>query len=315
MNNHIVPQVYLNQFTGKGKKIFKIKVDEKYPKNILREWFTSEIGYKKDFYTIYDLDFLKSLGIEDKDYLEKNGFKWYENKLDSIVKKIKKRQNYLTPTDAEILIRGLLHIKQRNDYHRINFPKDYFINLVKQKTIDVIETWEKSNEALIREALDFMDKKEQEWTNNNNFVNDNQNKLLIGESLQKNTVLNDIATLCLQCQWIILETTIKNLFITSDNPGFCMDKQEIIHNTNFQGDFSFLFPLTPLHCLLIRHELQDNVKSIKSLQFQEFNPEGVRLTNISTCTIANKEIYSGSQETIQKAWVNFHERKNQIKNL
>jgi len=138
--HHIVPKCYLNQFTNGRNKIYKLKINEKKLRHTLREWHVSQICYKNDFYTITNLNLLKRLNISDKNYLEKKGFTWYENKLESIIKTIRKRQPYLTPNDAEILIGGLFHIKLRNEFRIKTFPTNDIIENICAETIESLQT-------------------------------------------------------------------------------------------------------------------------------------------------------------------------------
>ena len=136
IKHHIVPKTYLGLFTNAREKLYKIKVNDiprqkngTYRIAPLKEWNVSQVCYKENMYKLSKSKVIFRIGLEinDDNFVEKNCFQWYENNLESIINQIKKRQSYLTVTDATILIKGLIHIKIRNNYFRQHFPKGEFL--------------------------------------------------------------------------------------------------------------------------------------------------------------------------------------------
>jgi len=147
------------------------------------------------------------------------------------------------------------------------------------------------------------------WLSDPDLSRNLQNERLLRSTIEGDKVYDKIKDITLKCHWQILETTIKNMFITSDNPGFCIDDDEYVHNTKFGGSFSFFYPLTPFHCLLINNESIDDIISVKKLKFTDANKELVEMINFATCINANVEIYSHSENTIQKSFIDYHNKQ------
>lgn len=239
--------------------------------------------------------------ITDEFIIEKEAFKWYENNLESIIQKILNRQTYLYPKDAEILCKGLLNIKIRNNYFRDSI-------LSKENIGDFLDSVLKDFPLIMQENKDvigLIEKMKIDFAKNPNLINQLQNKSLLDNNTNDDRSINNIYDLCINSQWTILETTINNMFITSDNPGFCIDENNLLENTKFGDSFTWYFPLTPFHCLRVDKRIKETTQSLKPLHFTDADSETVKSINLNTCQLANADIYSLSSETLLKNWIEF----------
>ena len=313
-NHHIVPQNYLKQFADSKDELFRIKTKEipqKIKKGILnssslKKFNVSQICYKEYFYKIQNNPILGIHDVTDEYQIEKESFKWYENNLELIIQNIRNRKTYLNLKDAKILCKGLLNIKIRNNHFR-----DGVLN--KENVDEFLDNVFRKSPLIIQEnkdAIEFIEKMKTDFAKNPSLINQLQNKSLLDNNVNDDRAINKIYDLCINSQWTILETTIDNMFITSDNPGFCMDENNILENTKFGDSFTWYFPLTPFHCLRVNKHIIETTTSLKPLHIVDADSELVKMININTCYLANVDIYSSSRTTIFKIWIEFNDHKN-----
>lgn len=317
-NHHIVPESYLKQFADSKDELFRIKTKE-IPQKIkngilnsssLKKFNVSQICYKEYFYKIQNNPMLGIQDITDEYQIEKESFKWYENNLEQIIQNIRNRQTYLNIKDAKILCKGLLNIKIRNNHFR-----DSVLN--KENTKEFLDNILESLPSIIQEnkdAIEYFDKMKADFDENSRLINQLQNKSLLDNISNGDRAINKIYNLCMDSEWTILETTINDMFITSDNPGFCIDENDTLENTKFGGLFIWYFPLTPFYCLKVNKMVDETFTSLKPLNFMNVDSELVKMINISTCYLANTDIYSNSQTTIFKNWIEFNKYKSSKNN-
>ncbi len=317
-DHHIVPKTYLNQFTKHNGKLLKIRLNrDTFPKQ-LKEFHPSQICYKPNFFKI-DNDFiLKQFNLSDALYIEKNAFKSYENGLEKIISSIRKQQNYLDICDATLLVKGLLSIKQRNESVRRTYDTSN-INSVFDNYIQEMEIQREEWETILSRIEDYnfeklaylIEKMRNNWLTNPLLLKDLHNQSILNTYFNKQTLLSELPNFLIKLPWIIYETTVKDFYITSDNPGFCIDENEIMHNTKFAGTFAFLFPLTPLHLLFISNIfIKDHPQTnIKKLHFINAEPNFAKLVNRATTVNSNREIYSNSEITLRKVWEDYIKHK------
>jgi Protein of unknown function (DUF4238) len=316
--HHIVPESYLKLFADLKEELFRIKTNE-IPQKIkngilgsssLKKFNVSQICYKEDFYKIQNNPTLGIHNITDEYQIEKESFKWYENNLELIIKNIRNRQTYLTLKDAEILCKGLLNIKIRNNHFRDNVIKNENMGEFLSKVFRKLPVTIQEN----KDAIEFIGKMKTDFDENPNLVNQLQNKSLLDNNNNDDRATNKVYDLCMNSQWNILEATINDMFITSDNPGFCVDENNVLENTKFGDLFTWYFPLNPLHCLRVNRSINETIKSLKPLNITDADSELVKMININTCRLANSDIYSSSRPTIIKNWIEFNKYKNSKNN-
>lgn len=114
VKQHIVPKVYLKNFSIAGKEgfVYALKIKSKYPKIKISEQNVASICYANDFYTIETKELLEKYSLVDRYTIEKRAFP-YENNLKNLIEKIGKEKQ-LNSLEAQLLVKSILDIKKRN---------------------------------------------------------------------------------------------------------------------------------------------------------------------------------------------------------
>lgn len=306
--HHYVPKGYLKLFTfihkkkdGEEQRLYKFeRINIEYPTPIKFDSFSpKQICYYHDLYKIDDEDLLNMLGIDDVNYAELNAFKEYENTIGSIIKGLTTRRlferKYITFKEAEIFIRALLNIKKRNPY-LLNYPDTKLgIERKAKATIEQIKAIAGyENDVKMMASLEFLNKalSDPDYSKKVGVYS------LIQDSLGKSGVIAYIAEALLSNIWYIYESSINDIFITSDNPGFSVNYKDVMDNLNFKEESRFIFPLTPHHILVIHNATMDNlVQPFKEIVFKKC-PSGL-VTSMNRSTLRNSDIiFSNSQNAL-----------------
>ena len=126
----------------------------------------------------------------------------------------------------------------------------------------------------------------------------------INPSATKNLILNKL----IRGNWTIIKPLVTNQFITSDNPGFCIDEEGRIHNTRFGGLCNFYFPITPYHVLFISSErdLVEDLPNNVTVNHRFTDVEELKAINQATMRVANREIYAKADSPLLKTWYTLH---------
>ncbi|WP_354004197.1 DUF4238 domain-containing protein [Spirosoma liriopis] len=106
-----------------------------------------------------------------------------------------------------------------------------------------------------------------------------------------------------QSDWIVFQTTLRYPFITSDNPGFCMDENDRVYNLNFNEWMGFAFPLTPEYFLLIVNQTgsQKNNDN-KLIHYRRAEQELVSILNRASFSVSYKRGLSNDKNTLLQVW-------------
>ncbi|GAB2630839.1 hypothetical protein GCM10027035_26890 [Emticicia sediminis] len=311
-NHHLVPQKgYLEKFTNRNKEIFKCKLDTKLSKK-LKGFATTAICYGKDYYKFDNESLLKPYNIDDPFYIEKKVFQKYENHIGKIIDKIEKKQSFLTIDDCKTLILGLIDIKFRNPFFRKSDYSTTIDNVVNEMINDgsFIEHISKEFNLSIDSAIEFTHTSKENLKNNSS--KDLHNFLLLNRHLESTPIHNYLNNLLLNLEWQILCVPTNNQFITSDNPGFCVESGQL-HNTKFTGNFTFVYPLSKSIAVQISSSQLSKPSSIlKPLKYIHVPYEFVHNVNLNTSKIANNEIYGANESVLRTVWNSFQNHKTTL---
>lgn len=306
---HIVPKVYLQNFTKKNGKLFKLKIDS-VKRPIPKELHPSAVCYKDFFYKFENKSHLDLKEVRDTNILEKRGF-LYENKLNKIISKLVNTKSVLTLKEAFELSVALFDIKMRNDRIRnVSLSKDQLNNTFNNLIDEHKKNPESLGPLLQKNSIDFdrfleiFEEIRSVWISDQSVQKDLHNKYLLDSKINPSQTVKLIINKMLLGEWYVLSTIINDQFITSDNPGYCCDENDNLYNTKFGGIFDFYFPLTPYYLLLIRSPKTDlqYVPAIKSVSRRLAEKDVVGSINRNTILVANKEIYAACNNTLIRAW-------------
>jgi len=261
MKQHYIPKCYLNEFIGSDGKLATVDYDlikkGRNPCILLKT--PTQIGYEIDFYTL-DVELpgpyqqLRTL----KPYpIEQDIFWRYEKDYPAILEQIRNRRP-LIRKQAELFIYALISMKLRNKFIlNLATQKGLLKRVIEQDKEDIIDKSMALFPDLTREEkLNTIKSVEDKIIKNDDFVKGANLVALIQRETKRDGVIFDIASKLFNCEWKIVETNFKSMFITSDNPGFCLDSHSLPFNTKF-ADCTFIFPLTPAFCLMISDKKRD----------------------------------------------------------
>ena len=310
MDQHYVPRVYLKQFESSRKRLYTLHNKAHKNSPYVKEVNRSQIGYYPDFYTIYNARSLGRLGLTDKDAIEKKYNARVENRFEKLVAKLLSPLQMLSLEAAEEVPMMLLSFKQRNPVFRQALKDPQTIMKAFDRRFDeVFEHQSTFEEILKREGRMNFDEFVQYGRNyiqqvayDPNTPQDIHTEGIVKLHQREDTAAQEIANALLECEWFIFETTPQRPFITSDNPGFCIDNNEQIHNLNFADAAGFIFPLTPRRILLITAHFADQVGSVKQIHYRSAEPDLVELINRSTFMVSYKKVVSNDANTLRYVW-------------
>ena len=306
---HYLPQCYLKEFTNGAGKFFSLNLSHINHRPRPRETSPAAECYDEDFYTIDEN--LKKKYIHLRGFsaleIEKRVFSNLENNYPKIIKKIKNRTP-LNFNEAELLSNFCVDIKLRNQYWR-----KQFLDKRKKQLID--EAIDEKLKGVTDEQLkllpgkptrDEVDKIAADLRAQFNGDDDFTKQVQISGIIKRNGSSNNFkAELCnslLYLQWTIFETNYISFFLTSDNPGFSVDKHDNIYNTRFAEEFSFLLPLTPAYCLMISNSKIDSSfydkPQIKRLNYNIANDAFISLANKGLTCFANKNVFAQTEQSL-----------------
>ena len=211
---------------------------------------------------MYTLDMNLPFGYnklsKEKPYIIEQDIFWrYEKEYPFIIQTIRNRKP-LVRKQAELFIYSLISIKLRNKFILdTTKQKDLLKKIMAEGKEDIIEQSlalfpDMSREQKMAAIADV----EEKIVNNDSFVKGANLDALMERETGKRGIIMDIITKLINCQWKIIESDFSSLFITSDNPGFCLDSASQPYNTKFD-DCTFVFPLTPMLCLIISDKAND----------------------------------------------------------
>ncbi|GAB3049032.1 hypothetical protein GCM10027185_61060 [Spirosoma pulveris] len=300
----------MKQFESSRKKLYTLYNKAHKNSPYVKEVTSAQIGYYRDFYTINNVNSLGRLGLTDKDAIEKQYNARVENRFEKLVAQLLSPLQMLSLEDAEEILMMLLSFKQRNPVFRQAFedPKT-ILEAFDRQFDEVFEHRSTFEEILKREGRMNFDEFVQygrdylqRVAHDPNTPKDIHTEGIVKLHQQEDTAAQEVANALLGCEWFIFETTPQRPFITSDNPGFCIDNNEQIHNLNFADAAGFIFPLTPSRILLITAHFADQVGSVKKVNYRLAKPDLVELINRGTFMVSYKKTVSNDANTLRYVW-------------
>ncbi len=310
MKQHYLPKVYLKQFENGRKKLYSLHNKAHKFSPHVKEENKSQLGYLHDFYTLKSENILNRLGLSDKDDIEKVFNARVENRFEKILACLLSPSQKLSLQDAKEVLVMLLSLKERNPMFRQVFENPHaIIEASNRRFEEVFEHRELFEEILKLEGrMSFEEFVEYGRKHTHQFAHDpNTPQNLHTEGMVKlyrneETPAKEIARWLLGCEWYIFETTTQRPFITSDNPGFCIDSNDRVHNLNFADKSEFCFPLTPKHLLVITAHFTDEMGSEKQIHHRSASPDLVKLVNRATFEVSYKKLLSNDENSLCHVW-------------
>ncbi|WP_198175034.1 DUF4238 domain-containing protein [Spirosoma arboris] len=313
VKSHIVPKAYLNNFTKSNGKLFKLRTDlQKRPRPT--EVHPSGICYQKGFYQFNDANPIQGYTINETNILEDYGF-LYENKLGKLIERLTTSTDPLPIEVAEEFALMLFDIKARNQYMRQHsFSKQNIHTVINDLLVEhhqrrqELEPILQAKGSTFERLVELTEGLRHDWTKDDAAIKELHNRSLLENKINPSQTRQLVFNKMARGNWTILKTTLNHQFITSDNPGYCQDSNNMIHNTRFIGQVGFLFPLTPYHLLIIVMEGNQlgplPLQKVVSYKYAEVN--WVRGINQTTWQMATKEVYAAHENPLLQTWASLH---------
>lgn len=278
--HHYLPVCYLNYFRDSDGKVFKLDFKScdfiprfDYPKNIC--YITGYYEIPERFKSKYPDHF-----HQDPLFIEKEVFKKFENSYHSFFNKITKDRS-LSFGETKEFSRYLLQLKIRNLYWQNESIKNMD---------DHLETAKNSVKTLIEKKHEFSHIPS-EWIEvliqleGARFKNDKDSglRIMLERLIEWNAdpeKYSDFIENMINSKWILLINTNKNNpFITTDNPGYSVHKNNGISNVKLADGYRFFFPISPEYCLYITDLESDSKGSRKKIHIKRAELEYVNIIN------------------------------------
>ncbi|HWD89528.1 MAG TPA: DUF4238 domain-containing protein [Mucilaginibacter sp.] len=306
MKQHYVPKCYLNEFASSDGKLYTLDflLFNQGRKPQIRLKTPAQIAYQPDLYTLdMNLPFGYNKLSKEKPYVIEQDIFWrYEKEYPFIIQQIRNRK-LIAREQAELFIYALISIKLRNIFILdAEKQKALLKKVVSDNKEDIIEkSMEQFPEMSREQKLAAIKDVEEKIITDDKFVKGANLSALLERETGKRSLIMDVANKLINCEWRILESDYSTLFITSDNPGFCIDSGEGIYNTKF-ADCTFVFPLTPMLCLIIDDKKRDYQYQFdpreKILHHQLSNQDAITAINDCSTRFCNRYILTQTQQTL-----------------
>lgn len=230
-----------------------------------------------------------------------------------------KLKNSLFSSDAKLLSKALISLKFRNPFLLKTMSKNHLDSLIKGVMIkiknqidneEITPAGETTKEDLIKYLAYF---------ESSSYENNDLNRQLFLTSMihrhhNSSDLFVKIIDDLMRYKWEILMTDQYSTFITSDNPGYCVDHVGFIHNMHFSS-YIFYFPLTPFLCLRVCDGSENidwnyfNNPIIKEVKYVQISSYIVSQINVNTSRYVNKYVLASSRQALNTFFLN---RNNNI---
>ena len=298
-NHHYVPKVYLKEFSNSFKQFFqKIK---KHGNITIKS--ISQVCYEEYYFKLHKEDNLFLTKFKDHNYIEKNVFKKQENQYPKLLKKITFPSLSLisiSKLDASAFLETLITIKRRNPTYRKVIIEDF----KKMVTSDKFRAQAEQGFEISRkiDKIDpelFFENYVKESTTNVEKQSDFYLQVFLD---QENRTTENTVQLLMKYRIYVYHAPFGIEYITSDNPGYTlMQDGRLFSFGAFGMPFTFIFPLTPKCCLLIKytHQEEDKFNLNKNIHVVHASKQFVETVNEGTKIIALDKIFAYSKSVLE----------------
>ncbi|CCH02007.1 hypothetical protein FAES_4007 [Fibrella aestuarina BUZ 2] len=292
-NQHYLPQVYLKQFVNSQHKLYTLVIKAHARAPQAKEASPKSTGCAPDYFTLTSEQSQRRLGITDPYIVEKRYNAVAENKYGRLIPRLLKKPESITGEEAYNLLFSLLSFKHRNPVHRYAVSDPQRMRAAFIHSLDEVNHQRSSIEPLLKEEgsnwAEFLKdgaKRFETWITDPATPLEIQVSNFIRAYEQDGTAIHQVTKSLLTRRWFLLHTAASLPFISSDNPGFCVDWEDQVRNLGFNQSKVFFFPLTPRFVLCIRiDQTEPFISNCKRVWSQFASP--VQVAAINRCSFVN----------------------------
>jgi hypothetical protein len=296
--HHFVPECYLKRFAfDKNGELYKLRVKPYHWAKKVKQANISSICYEPDFYTIEKQALLDRYKIDDPYYIEKFGFTYEQEFLTKILDALPKREIIGSLQYRKFLIM-ILDLKRRNNSFRANYSVDNKVGkeIIERNIRQLKEAEHKMKGSRIPPFAEKIEKYLLTEMKSQSFYDEIFHRSFLKYS-EDDKSQNVIVDFLLRLKPIIFKTTKDYPFITSDNPGGVLLKNDRVQSTGFNDQFStFFFPIDPLHLFALHLGFNEQKKSaFRKVNHRDVNSTFVDYVNKAAIANCNKIVISNSK--------------------
>lgn len=292
--HHFVPQIYLKQFADEGQVfVLDIHKVKKGWKEMPHKKYPAAICYEEAYYTIEKNDSTKSLQLDGLDalHIETNVLHQLENVYPELLEAVTNQPEIDMPT-AINLADFILQIKLRNPFHFREVIEKKQGENVKQILSEILDRDERFK-VLAEVTREQLREHLRSMATSVEYAKALQLFSLWSRTLPQNN--ERIRRAMLNSRWYVFDIPETGpRFITTDNPGVSLGKNNQYYSTRFTNGYIFYFPLSYRYCLAITDEQPDNAYDLqlplKSIQHQQADSQLILHINDSLIQRINKLI-------------------------
>jgi hypothetical protein len=304
-DHHYVPQAYLSHFTDDEGKLATIDLELSKATGYHRVTGGKKpkgIAFEKMFYLVNpDSSFLsedvKGMQLSPY-YVETQVFKRMENNYSRIVSQMLNHE-IISNEKAIILSEALLLMKLRTKYHRESMKPDAqrLVDELTTKYITKLDELDVENKERKIEIAKYYAIK---LKNDPELVKELHVGSLLHRSLKMNGLEKTIPLFLRHLKWNILVTDDNHQFITTDNPGYCIDLDtNTVQNMKFANRFIYCLPLNPNNCLVLTYNEFD-IDYMKFGRYKEVFKQHAstkQVGEINSCSLRHIDRFIVSKNT------------------
>jgi len=299
-DHHYVPVCYQKNFVGDDNRLATLNlknVAKGYPTKV-KYLYPAQICYIKNYYQITReiRDYYDEFANYDDLFIESDVLRSTENGYPEVLEALTKKGK-VTTDQAMLMADFIVQIKFRNPYYidkviakNLSAWTTEFIDEV-AADLKIAPKYSHIPDEIKNAHIAHL---RQEHRPGPHSSKQFQLTSLINRMFREHESNQRMYTALLSEEWTLFIATGKELFITTDNPGYSMN-MENSHNFLFTGEYQFYFPLSPVYCLMfggkkdMRYLEQRNEKLIDARQVDDDLVKminGIQLDHASCYAIA-----------------------------
>lgn len=293
-NQHYVPKSYLKQFlASKTDEIFAIqfiKASDKWSRP--KKYHINSICFSGDFYNLDSK--IADYHNVNKDIIERDAF-WYEKHfIADIVEQADKKQ--LNVNSISDLAFFLLSMKSRNPRFRNAYTQEKIEANLKKTIAEFNNKLEHmGNPDLVKLAKSVLEK----TSSNPPKPKELHNGSLLRTHSNNNSVFKSVLKRVENYNIVIYRPTKQgDLFITTDSPGYSVDKNKAFFDTKYIDDLYHFIPISSRLALCFHNP--KFYKTSERITYQELNSEEMFQLNYGSAVNRTSAIYCSNEETLNE---------------
>lgn len=291
-------------------KTHRCRLKDKWKSHDISPFVPAAVGYVPNFYQI---DKPIAIGIPlnaEGPFIENNINGPFDNSIHRYWEIFLRKETFISTNDKYKIAEIMYHFKQRNEHVRQAFKSDEMRQAVKEADAELIsgtENWifEQGSHPFFVTELEKMKDSLSKLTPDDH----HKRFLLTNHYFEPSEHKKKILWTIVQGDWVVLECTSSESFITSDNVGMAFNRGNEI-GFDFRNDFVFIFPVTSKYCLKITGDGRKmlDFRILNSVKYEFVTDTILKYINHRTCITCHIDVFGASKLAVQKACDDY--RKN-----